>query len=77
MDREPEPWQTNAAAPFLTVGDVGVQSLGRDRFLVVSPDGERLVEGYEPARQLAHQLAGHQAPRSVATAARRVGSPPC
>jgi hypothetical protein len=28
MDREPEPWETNATAPFLSVGSVGVQSLG-------------------------------------------------
>jgi hypothetical protein len=33
MDHEPEPWETNATAPFLAVGNVGVQSLGRDRFL--------------------------------------------
>jgi hypothetical protein len=58
MEREPEPWQTNAAGPFLSVGDVGVRSLGRDRFLVVTPDGERGVEGFEPARQLARELAG-------------------
>jgi hypothetical protein len=57
MNRDPEPWQTNAAGPFLTVGNASVQSLGGDRFLVVAPDGERIVEGFEPARALAHELA--------------------
>ncbi len=57
MDREPEPWQTNAPRAFLSVGDASVQSLGGDRFLVAGPDGERTVEGFEPARQLAHTLA--------------------
>lgn len=57
MDREPAAWETNAAAPFLTVGDATVRSLGGDRFLVVSPDDEQAVEGFEQARQLAHELA--------------------
>lgn len=57
-DRQPEPWQTNAAGPFLAVGDAGVLSLGRDRFLVVTPDEQRRVEGFDAARQLAHTLAG-------------------
>jgi len=35
-----------------------VQSLGGDQFLVMTPDQERAVEGFEPARQLAHELAG-------------------
>ena len=52
MDREPEPWESNRPAPFLTIGSVGVQSLGRGRFLLVAPDEERIVEGFEPARQL-------------------------
>jgi hypothetical protein len=49
MDHEPEPWETNAAAPFLSVGNVGVQSLGQDRFLVVTPDDEQTVTGFDPA----------------------------
>jgi hypothetical protein len=57
MDREPEPWETSATGPFLVVGDVGVRSLGRDRFAVVSPGEERIVEGFGLARQLAHDLA--------------------
>jgi hypothetical protein len=57
MDREPEPWETNDARPFLSVGEVGVMSLGCERFLVESPDERRMVEGFDPARQLAHKLA--------------------
>ena len=33
-------------------------ALGGDRFLLVWPDGEREVEAFEPARQLADELAG-------------------
>jgi hypothetical protein len=58
MDREPAAWETNASAPFLRVGDVGVTSLGGDRFLVVAPAERHEVEGFEPARQLARDLAG-------------------
>ncbi len=57
MDRQPEPWETNAAAPFLSVGNVGVRSLGRDLYLVAGPNGEQTVEGFDAARQLAHDLA--------------------
>jgi hypothetical protein len=54
---EPEPWQTNAPAPFLTIGDVSVWALGDQRFRVVAPDDSREVEGFAPARELAHRLA--------------------
>ncbi len=64
MDREPEPWQTMAAGPFLTIGGAAVQSLGGDRFLVVTSDGARPVKGFEAARHLAHELAGNNARRS-------------
>jgi hypothetical protein len=56
MHREPEPWETNAAKPFLSGGDASVSSLGRDRFLVESPDERPEGQGH-PARQLAHRLA--------------------
>jgi len=58
MDRQPAPWQTDAPGASLIVGEVGVYALGEDRFRLVAPDGEREVEGFEPARQLAHELAG-------------------
>jgi hypothetical protein len=58
---EPEAWETNAPAPFLRVGDVGVTSLWRGRFFVVGPDEERTVEGFEQARQLARALAERHA----------------
>ena len=57
MDREPAAWETNAAGPFLTIGEVGVYALGQDRFRVVWPGGEREVEGYDEADRLAEQLA--------------------
>ena len=58
MDREPEPWQTNAPGAFLTIGDVRVWALGEQRFRVESPEGSRDVGGFQEARQLAHELAG-------------------
>lgn len=54
----PEAWQTNAAGPFLVIGDVQVWACGSDRFRVVSADGERPVEGFDGARHLARELAG-------------------
>jgi hypothetical protein len=53
----PEPWQTNAAGPFLTIGEVSVWTLGGDRFRVESPDGSQEVEGIDRARELAHRFA--------------------
>jgi hypothetical protein len=54
---EPDPWWTNAPGPFLTVGEVAVYALGEDRYRLTAPEGEREVEGFESARQLAHELA--------------------
>jgi hypothetical protein len=54
---EPEPWQTSAAGAFLTIGSVSVWTLGRDRFRLEKPDGAREVDGFERARELAHELA--------------------
>jgi hypothetical protein len=56
-DREPEPWETNAAGPFLSIREVGVFALGDDHFRITWPGGEREVEGFEQARGLAHGLA--------------------
>ena len=53
VDREPEAWETNAAGPFMTIGEVGVYALGQDRFRIVPPAGVREVEGYSNAVQLA------------------------
>jgi hypothetical protein len=63
MDREPEPWETNAPRPFLNVGDASVSSLGRDRFMVESPGERQTVVGFDPARELARQLALNGASR--------------
>jgi hypothetical protein len=57
MSPEPESWRTNAAGPFLTVGEVSVWTLGGERFRVESPDGSQEVEGIDRARELAHELA--------------------
>ena len=58
---EPEPWETNAAAPFLTLerarGVVEVWALGADRFSVRAPEREQLVVGFGAARQTAHEPA--------------------
>jgi hypothetical protein len=60
-DREPEAWETNAGAPFLTLerakGVVEVWALGADRFPVRAPEHEQVVADFEPARQRAHELA--------------------
>jgi len=57
VDREPAAWETNAPGPFLTIGEVEVYALGQDRLRVVWPEGEREVEGYSNAEQLADELA--------------------
>ena len=58
VTREPESRETNAPGAFLSVGEVAVFALGGDRYRIVSPEGERAVEGFEGARQHAHELAG-------------------
>lgn len=61
MVREPEPWETSAAAPFLTIespgGAVAVRSLGQERFHVSAPGHEQDVVGFAAARSTAHELA--------------------
>jgi hypothetical protein len=51
--------ERHRAVPEL--GDVGVTSLGRDVFAGQTPGEERIVEGFEAARQLAHDLDGKTA----------------
>lgn len=59
--REPEPWQTNEARPFLTLeqprGTVSVSALGDDRFQINAPEGQHVLEGFPDARERAHTLA--------------------
>jgi hypothetical protein len=61
-DRQPEPWETNAAAPFLTLererGTGEIWALGSDRFAVRALANERLVVGFDTAREIAHLVAG-------------------
>ena len=62
---KPELWQTNAAGPFLTTGSVSMWTCGGDRFRIETPDGAREVEGFERARELAHQLSASGAASEV------------
>ena len=57
MDREPEAWETSAAGPFLTIGEVSMWALGNDRFRIESPAGAEEVQGYEEAERRADELA--------------------
>jgi hypothetical protein len=54
---KPEPWQTNAAGRFLTIGEVSVWTLVGDRFRVESPERSQEVESIDRAREIAHELA--------------------
>jgi hypothetical protein len=60
-DREPEPWESGAAAPFLWIktqhGNVGVWALGEDRFRVRAPGQEQLVTGFDEAERAGDALA--------------------
>jgi hypothetical protein len=60
-DRKPEPWQTGAVGPCVTIespaGPVELWVLGDQRYRVTAPSGERIVEGFEQAREVAHDLA--------------------
>jgi hypothetical protein len=56
-DRKPEAWMTNAPGAFLSVGDTAVWTLGGDRFRIETPHGAREVDGFDRARELAHELA--------------------
>jgi hypothetical protein len=63
QDRQPEPWETSTAAPFLTIeragGTVAVSALGGDCFTVEASGREpEHVAGYDAARGRAHALAG-------------------
>jgi ketosteroid isomerase-like protein len=69
VDREPEPWQTSAAVPFLTIGEVSVWVLGGDRFRVESPEGSQEVEGIDRARDLICRTGSLAIDRRGATAA--------
>jgi hypothetical protein len=60
MTREPEPWQTTHARPFLAIerSAVVVWALGEQQFRVVAGDESREVEHFAQTRELAHALAG-------------------
>lgn len=55
---DPDAWPTNAAGPFITIGEVEVWALSEQRFRIVSPISEVDVEGFKEARQRARDLAG-------------------
>jgi hypothetical protein len=56
-----EPWQTNAARPFIVIekprGTVSISALGNKRFRVEATGHDSEVEGHDQAKALAHQLA--------------------
>jgi hypothetical protein len=60
-DREPEPWESGAAAPFLWIetpqGNVEVWALGEDRFRITAAGHEQIVTGYDEAERTADALA--------------------
>jgi hypothetical protein len=60
-DREPEPWESGASAPFLWIetarGNVEVWALGEDRFRVTAPGHEEIVVGFEETEKAADALA--------------------
>jgi hypothetical protein len=59
--RNPEPWQTSAPGPFLTIetrgGPVALHSLGDDRFRLTGPGVEREITGFAVAEGAADKLA--------------------
>jgi hypothetical protein len=59
--REPEPWESGEAAPFLWIetpgGIVEMWSLGEDRFRIKAPGREELVTGFDEAERAADALA--------------------
>jgi hypothetical protein len=61
MAQEPEPWQSGAAGPCVTIdgpgGPVELWVLEEQRYRVFAPSSERVVEGYQQAREVAHRLA--------------------
>jgi hypothetical protein len=60
-DRTPEPWESGAASPFLSIEtahcSVEVWALGEDRFRITAPGREELATGHEEAERTADALA--------------------
>jgi hypothetical protein len=60
-NRKPEPWESGAVAPFLTIekprGVVVVWALGEDRFRITAPGQEQLITGFDEAERAADALA--------------------
>ena len=61
-DREPEPWESGAAGPFLWIegAPVEVWALGEDRFAVRAPGPQQIVTGFE-GRDLASRSRSRSA----------------
>ena len=58
-NRQPEPWESGAAGPFLWIegSPVEVWALGEDRFAVSALEQEEIVTGLEEAQQAADASA--------------------
>lgn len=61
VDREREPWEVTRPGAFLTIttarGDVALQAVGVDRYLLTGPGHEQEIVGFDEARGAAHALA--------------------
>ena len=60
-DREREPWEGSRPGAFLTIanarGDVALQALGVDRYLLTGAGHEQQITGFDEARAAAYALA--------------------
>jgi hypothetical protein len=61
MAQEREAWQSGVAGPCVTIespaGPIELWVLGHQRYRVTAPSGERVVEGFQRAREVAHEIA--------------------
>jgi hypothetical protein len=61
FERQPEPWESGAAGPCVTLeragGTVEVWALGEERFSVRAPGLEQVAVGHDSAREKAYAFA--------------------
>jgi hypothetical protein len=62
MRHDPEPWESAAAGPAVTIdgpaGQAEIWLLGPQRYRVKAPSGELVVEGFQRARRSSAQARG-------------------
>jgi hypothetical protein len=63
VEQEPEHWQSGAAGACVTIespaGLIELWVQSSNRYRVKGPNGEQIVEGFQRAREVAHELTGH------------------